>query len=320
MPRNTSTGQPAQPPLIGAHVDSGDPVPAARARGAEAMQFFLADPQGWKEPVRHEHFDDIRDSGLSVYIHSPYVINVATSNNRIRIPSRKLLGQHAAAAAEIGARGLIVHGGHVNAGDDPAVGLDNWRKTFARAADEGGFPLPDPHREHRGREQRDGPPLRPAGDAVGCGRRVRRRLLPRHLPCPRRRRGSRRHRRPGASRSPVASTSSTPTTAATRSTPAPTATRTSDSGEIDADDRRGLPGGRIRRDRRDAGPRGSGRRHRLPARRHLGCQRLIALSPLRRAGRRTARESRPRRRSSRRPDRRHRQRARRPAPGATSRG
>ena len=79
---------------------------------------------------------------MIVYIHSPYVLNVATTNNRIRIPSRKLLGQHAVAAAAIGAKGLIVHGGHVNAGDDPAVGIDNWRKTFARQADEGGFPLP----------------------------------------------------------------------------------------------------------------------------------------------------------------------------------
>ena len=77
-----------------------------------------------------------------MYVHSPYVLNVATTNNRIRIPSRKLLGQHAAAAAAIGAKGLIVHGGHVTGDDDPAVGFDNWRKAFAQAADAGGFPLP----------------------------------------------------------------------------------------------------------------------------------------------------------------------------------
>ena len=64
---------------------------------------------------------------------------MATLNNRIRIPSRKLLLGHATAAAAVGAKGLIVHGGHVNAGDDLAVGFDNWRKTFAYAADSGGF-------------------------------------------------------------------------------------------------------------------------------------------------------------------------------------
>jgi deoxyribonuclease IV len=131
--------------VVGAHVDSDDPLTAGAATGAAAVQFFLADPQGWKAPGEHPHADAIRATDLTVYIHSPYVINVATMNNRIRIPSRKLLSQHAAAAAQIGAKGLIVHGGHVNAGDDPATGVDNWRKTFARAADDfpdGRFPLP----------------------------------------------------------------------------------------------------------------------------------------------------------------------------------
>ena len=84
----------------------------------------------------------MRASEIGIYIHAPYRINVATLNNRIRIPSRKLLFSHAKAAAEIGARGLIVHGGHVGKGEDVAVGFDNWRKTFAYAAKEGGFALP----------------------------------------------------------------------------------------------------------------------------------------------------------------------------------
>ena len=129
---------------IGAHVDSSDPLSAAAHVGAGAVQFFLADPQGWKKPVEHAHAAALRATDLPIYIHSPYVINVATLNNRIRIPSRKLLSQHAAAATSIGARGLIVHGGHVGAGDDPAVGFDNWRKTFARARADGEFTLPVP--------------------------------------------------------------------------------------------------------------------------------------------------------------------------------
>src|SRR5262249_440966 len=66
----------------------------------------------------------------------------ATLNNRIRIPSRKLLMAHARGAAEIGAQGLIVHGGHVGKGEDVTVGFDNWRKTFAYAEKEGGFAAP----------------------------------------------------------------------------------------------------------------------------------------------------------------------------------
>jgi deoxyribonuclease-4 len=128
-------------PLIGAHVESSDPLAHAGAIGAEAVQFFLGDPQGWKAPPPHPHAEAIRATDLGVYIHAPYLVNVASTNNKIRIPSRKILAQHAAAAAGIGARGLIVHGGHVTAKDDPTVGVENWRKTFERAP-EGGFGLP----------------------------------------------------------------------------------------------------------------------------------------------------------------------------------
>ncbi|AQA02310.1 deoxyribonuclease IV [Mycobacterium sp. MS1601] len=128
--------------LLGAHVDSEDPLTAAEAIGAETIQFFMGDPQGWKKPPPHPHADALRDSDVTIYIHAPYLINVASTNNKIRIPSRKMLLQHAEAAAGIGAKGLIVHGGHVTAKDDPAVGVENWRKAFERQEQDGGFPLP----------------------------------------------------------------------------------------------------------------------------------------------------------------------------------
>jgi deoxyribonuclease-4 len=127
---------------IGAHVRDDDPLAAAAERGAEVVQFFLSDPQGWKAPQPHPSAERLRTSELLVFIHSPYVINVASPNNRIRIPSRKAVTQQAKAAAEIGARGLVVHGGHVTKGDDPAEGIANWRKMFERQAAEGGFEVP----------------------------------------------------------------------------------------------------------------------------------------------------------------------------------
>ncbi len=111
-----------------------NPLKEATDRDADIVQFFLGDPQAWaKEVAVREDAADLRDSDIGIYVHAPYVSNVATLNNRIRIPSRKILDQQAAAAAAIGARGLIVHGGHVGKGDDPEVGFDNWRKTFERA-------------------------------------------------------------------------------------------------------------------------------------------------------------------------------------------
>lgn len=114
---------------IGAHVDQNDPLAEALARGADLVQFFLGDPQGWKAPVVPEI--EPQDA-VALYVHAPYVINVASANNKIRIPSRKILGQQAVAAAGIGAKGLIVHGGHVTQADDPAAGIANWVKTFER--------------------------------------------------------------------------------------------------------------------------------------------------------------------------------------------
>ena len=120
---------------IGAHVDQTDPIAEAKARGTTLVQFFLGDPQGYKGPeFRYAGGaaglrDDAAAEGIDLYVHAPYIVNVATTNNRIRIPSRKLLQQHVDAAAEIGAKGLIVHGGHVNKDDDPETGFDNWRKA-----------------------------------------------------------------------------------------------------------------------------------------------------------------------------------------------
>ncbi|WP_433435968.1 deoxyribonuclease IV [Nonomuraea sp. CA-141351] len=113
---------------IGAHVGQDDPAAHAAEVGAEVVQFFLGDPQGYDKPV----LPPKPVEGVDIYIHAPYLVNVATTNNRIRIPSRKLLEQHLKAAAGLGAKGLIVHGGHVNKSDDPQVGFDNWRKVFER--------------------------------------------------------------------------------------------------------------------------------------------------------------------------------------------
>ncbi|MDR1999543.1 MAG: deoxyribonuclease IV, partial [Frankiaceae bacterium] len=128
--------------IIGAHIRGADLLAGAAERDAGAVQFFLSDPQRWKKPEPHPQAEALRAAGIAMYVHAPYVLNLASTNNRVRIPSRKVLAQHAAAAAGIGARGLIVHGGHVAAGDDPSVGVDNWRKAMAAQAEAGGFELP----------------------------------------------------------------------------------------------------------------------------------------------------------------------------------
>lgn len=128
---------------IGAHVrDDTDPVGTATELGAEVVQLFVTDPQGWATPAPHPQAAELRAADLDVVVHSSYVINVASLNNRLRIPSRKAVLQQASAAAELGALGLVVHGGHVRSGEDVADGVANWRKMFERQAADGGFPVP----------------------------------------------------------------------------------------------------------------------------------------------------------------------------------
>lgn len=129
---------------MGAHVKTENPIASTIELGANLAQMFLWDPQAWKPtPLSYpggaaKLKADAEAADIALYVHAPYVINVATTNNRIRIPSRKLLQQTINGAAEIGAQGVIVHGGHVTKDDDPSAGFENWRKCVA------GLDLPVP--------------------------------------------------------------------------------------------------------------------------------------------------------------------------------
>jgi deoxyribonuclease IV len=121
---------------IGAHVGATKPLQAAAERDADCVQLFLSNPQSWRKPAAREDADELRAAELPIYVHAPYLVNVASTNNRVRIPSRKILQETCDAAAAIGAAGVIVHGGHVSAEDDPADGFANWRKALERVETE----------------------------------------------------------------------------------------------------------------------------------------------------------------------------------------
>lgn len=116
--------------LIGAHIGGTKPLAEAAEREADLVQLFLSDPQGWKKPPPRADADELRDADIPIYVHAPYLINVASANNRIRIPSRKNLQDAADAASEIDAAAVIVHGGHVTDDEDVAEGFPRWRKAL----------------------------------------------------------------------------------------------------------------------------------------------------------------------------------------------
>ena len=116
--------------IIGAHVSPQSPLAEAAARDADAVQIFMSNPQQWKPPVPRDDAGELLASDVDFYVHAPYLINLASPNNRVRIPSRKMVAQTVAAAATIGAKGVVVHGGSVGADEDVEVGFERWRKAM----------------------------------------------------------------------------------------------------------------------------------------------------------------------------------------------
>ena len=117
--------------LIGSHVRNDNPLRGALEDEADLVQFFLGDPQSWKKPAPRDDADVLRRSPIPIYVHAPYLINLASANNKVRIPSRKILQDTCDAAAAIGATAVIVHGGHADDGDVDA-GIERWVKAMAQ--------------------------------------------------------------------------------------------------------------------------------------------------------------------------------------------
>jgi deoxyribonuclease-4 len=139
---------------IGSHVGGDDPIAKAQELGLDHIQIFLADPQGWKGSV-FPHADGAEGlkasseaANIGIYVHARYIINVATTNNKVRIPSRKLLQTDVDAAAAVGAKAVIVHGGHVTDGGKNSMArrLESIKGLWGAVGDTGvGFCLDTCH-------------------------------------------------------------------------------------------------------------------------------------------------------------------------------
>ena len=129
--------------LIGAHVREDDPIVSAAERGAEIVQMFLADPQGWKKPPVHPQAEALRGGDLAVVVHSP----VRGEPRVAQQPHPHPVAQARHPARRRGRRRSGRSGWWCTAGTSPRgttrrTGVDNWRKFLSRQEDEGGFPVP----------------------------------------------------------------------------------------------------------------------------------------------------------------------------------
>lgn len=118
--------------ILGAHVPGDEPLAEAKAVGAGCLQMFVGPPQSWKKPPPRPDAAELKKATIPIYVHAPYLINVASPNNRVRIPSRKILANTVEMAATVGAAGVIVHAGHAEDGIER--GFIRWYKVFEESA------------------------------------------------------------------------------------------------------------------------------------------------------------------------------------------
>ncbi len=104
---------------IGAHISIAGGIQKAPERahdlGCEAMQIFTRSPQGGPAPIITGEICDefkIQKSKFNireVFVHTPYYINFASANNRIRYGSVKAVRDELERASLIGAKYVMTH-------------------------------------------------------------------------------------------------------------------------------------------------------------------------------------------------------------------
>jgi deoxyribonuclease-4 len=106
---------------IGAHLRTRRAVSAvletATSYGADAAQLFISSPRAWAGPIISEEEGQTfrerwKESGLGpVFVHAPYLVNIASPNPEFVEKSRTLLARTIDGCQAIGAEGLVVHAG-----------------------------------------------------------------------------------------------------------------------------------------------------------------------------------------------------------------
>lgn len=127
--------------LIGAHISAAGGLhlapERAAAAGLECFQFFSRPPQGGPvPPLTDEAVGRFlaacdRHGFRDYYVHAPYVINLASPDERIRRNSIDILGQELARSSELGAAAMMTHIGSAS-GTDRDSALETAAKGLTK--------------------------------------------------------------------------------------------------------------------------------------------------------------------------------------------
>jgi deoxyribonuclease-4 len=115
---------------IGSHVERGRIFEGARDRLSDVVQINLTAPQTWRSPSAKGDEEKLLTSGLSIYVHAPYLVNPSSMNPEVRLKSIRCLKEQLNYVERIGAKGLVVHGGHPTGSGSSKDAENNWLEVL----------------------------------------------------------------------------------------------------------------------------------------------------------------------------------------------
>jgi len=129
---SAATPSSAGRPDVGAHVGLRTALADAATTGSRGvLQVFASSPRMWAPP-KDVDLAPLRDAGFRVFLHAPYLINVASPDATVRRRSAASLAATLAVADAQGAAGVVVHGGHAGADAPDGAGFPRWEQLLAR--------------------------------------------------------------------------------------------------------------------------------------------------------------------------------------------
>jgi deoxyribonuclease-4 len=117
---------------IGGHLPSKDPLRVADELGIDVVQIHVSSPRTWQGPRPRADAAELAASGRLVAVHAPYLCNPASGDATVRERSRVLLQQTCDAAADVGARGVVVHAGQAGVGGCVDAAIERWLDMVGR--------------------------------------------------------------------------------------------------------------------------------------------------------------------------------------------
>lgn len=111
-------------------MERANPILGASLRAADVIQINLTAPQTWRTPSVKPDEGGLAESEVPIWVHAPYLVNPASINPEQRTKSRLCMIEQVNAAARIGAKGLVVHGGHPTGDGTLKDGIAGWLEVL----------------------------------------------------------------------------------------------------------------------------------------------------------------------------------------------